>query len=467
MRCIFRNRRGSVAFATVVALVPLVGVVALGAEAGSWYVTRQHAQNAADGAAYSGGLTLACILANGTGVTCNDPNGVDYRAKQVAAQNAFCNSGDNGYPGSKCAGSLPSGISRTVQIASLTSWNGNSGNFVQATVSQQQPAYLAKILGLSTVDIAATAVAQVELLKQPPCVLALKDSVTFQGSPTVSSSSCGISSNSSAADAIGFKGNNGINLDAPSFTVGGCSQTGGSQCDKVQTYSKFIPDPLSSVNAAIAALKPADFPDGACVPPAASTPSPISLPAYGSPKKCYYNSYSFQNNKTYHLKGTYFFANGTLSIQGNNTIQLPCAPSSACGATLIFLPPKFVSSSDLGGKLSIGGNPTIQLAGQKTPLLPAALSSVSGLMTDLLIYDPEITSGSVKVTGSSTSYFDGIVYVPNSVVTYSGNASGAPTSGCYQIIAFGVTFAGDTKLDNSGCSNSATKPNVQTVLLVH
>lgn len=88
-------------------------------------------------------------------------------------------------------------------------------------------------------------------------------------------------------------------------------------------------------------------------------------------------------------------------------------------------------------------------------------------MTDLLIYDPEITSGSVKVTGSSTSYFDGIVYVPNSVVTYSGNASGAPTSGCYQIIAFGVTFAGDTKLDNSGCSNSATKPNVQTVLLVH
>ena len=60
MRNLLRCRRGSVAFATVIALVPLIGVVALGGEAGSWYVTKQHAQNAADAAAYSGGLRLAC-----------------------------------------------------------------------------------------------------------------------------------------------------------------------------------------------------------------------------------------------------------------------------------------------------------------------------------------------------------------------------------------------------------------------
>ena len=55
MRNLLRCRRGSVAFATVVALVPLIGVVALGAEAGSWYVTKQHAQNAADAAAIRAG----------------------------------------------------------------------------------------------------------------------------------------------------------------------------------------------------------------------------------------------------------------------------------------------------------------------------------------------------------------------------------------------------------------------------
>src|SRR6266403_4399309 len=59
MRNLLRCRRGSVAFATVIALVPLIGVVALGAEAGSWYVIKQHAQNAADSAAMSAALAIA------------------------------------------------------------------------------------------------------------------------------------------------------------------------------------------------------------------------------------------------------------------------------------------------------------------------------------------------------------------------------------------------------------------------
>src|SRR5690349_6487937 len=91
MRKMLRNRRGSVAFATVIALIPLIGFVALGAEAGSWYVTKQHAQNAADAAAYSGGLTLACQLSSST-INCLDTRSVTYRGKQFAAQNAFCDS---------------------------------------------------------------------------------------------------------------------------------------------------------------------------------------------------------------------------------------------------------------------------------------------------------------------------------------------------------------------------------------
>src|SRR5689334_24822216 len=104
---LLRCRRGSVAFATVIALVPLIGVVALGAEAGSWYVTKQNAQNAADTAAYSRGLWLACSL---TPSTCTaDAKSMDYRGKQFAAQNAFCNTGDStAYPGRQC-NSLPSG----------------------------------------------------------------------------------------------------------------------------------------------------------------------------------------------------------------------------------------------------------------------------------------------------------------------------------------------------------------------
>ena len=124
MHNLLRCRRGSAAFATVVALVPLIGVVALGAEAGSWYVTKQHAQNAADAAAYSGALQLACSDRRVHHALTTQT--VDYRGKQFAAQNAFCNAGDTSYPGSQCATSLPTGTSQTVQIDTLTAWTGST-----------------------------------------------------------------------------------------------------------------------------------------------------------------------------------------------------------------------------------------------------------------------------------------------------------------------------------------------------
>ncbi|TYL70882.1 pilus assembly protein TadG-related protein [Bradyrhizobium cytisi] len=443
MRNMLRCRRGSAAFATVVALVPLIGVMALGGEAGSWYVTRQRAQSAADAAAYSGALRLACDSAPQPGTTCNNTQTYDYRGKQVAAQNSFCNSGDTGYSGSTCATSLPQGVSKSVQMAS---WSAGGATFVQATVSQQQPAYLAQLLGLSTINVNATAIAKIDSLAKPPCVLALKDPVTFQGSPTVSSPTCGISSNSTADNAIGFKGNSGIQVNAPSYTVGGCSQTGGSQCTNVKTYQQPIPDPLSGLATAIGALKvPSDFPNkscggstivsyeaGACV----NTSGNPSLPA--------------AVNGTISITGTYYIT-GNLRINGSPTITGT--------ATLIFFK---------GGSLSITGNPTIQLTAVKSPSGPSALSATAKyLLKDVLIYDDETTSGGVSITGSSSSYFNGTVYVPNSPVTYSGNSTNGPTSGCYQVIAYAVKFQGNTTLDNSNCtSDGAVKPNVQTVRLV-
>ncbi|WP_338832390.1 pilus assembly protein TadG-related protein [Bradyrhizobium sp. 27S5] len=420
--------------------MPLIGVMALGGEAGSWYVTRQRAQGAADAAAYSGALRLACDNAPQAGVTCSNTQSVDYRGKQVAAQNSFCNSGDTSYPGATCATSLPQGVSKSVQIATLGSWNGIAGNYVQATVSQQQPAYLAQLLGLSTINVVATAVAGVDSLAKPPCVLALHDPVTFQGSATVSSANCGISSDSAAANAIGFVGNSGISVNAPSYTVGGCSQTGGSQCTGVKTYQQPIPDPLSAVNTALSALKTSDFPNKNN----STTPMPYET--------C--SCYNSNNNPAFSsaLNGTYYFS-GNVKINMNPTITGT--------ATLIFF---------AGASLTITGTPTIQLTAMTSPTGPSVLSAtVKALMKDLLIYDGEAYSKQgVNISGTSTSYFNGTVYVPNAPVTYGGNSSSsAPGTGCYQVIAYAVSFQGNTTLDNSKCiSDGAVKPNVQTVRLV-
>jgi hypothetical protein len=439
MRNMLRCRRGSVAFATVVALVPLIGVVALGAEAGSWYVIKQRAQNAADAAAYSGGLRLECTtVANAGGATCTDGQSVDYRTRQFAAQNTFCDGSDtnsSSYPGSRCT-SLPSGISRNVTVAI-------SATQVQATVTQTQPAYLASVLGLSTVTIGATAIAEVKQLALP-CVLSLTDPLVFQGSTTIKAPNCGLSSNDpDKSSAVQFTGNSADLSQVKSVSaVGGCSDTGGSQCKTATTFASSTPNPLSALDTAISSLKTTDFPDNVCAVPSGS--SPIALPAYGSPKKCYYDlNVSNIQNKNYTLNGVYFIADGQLKIQGNLTGT----------ATLIFLPAKFTGSTDAGGTLVVSGNPTIQLTAPSTitaSQVPVPLGTTANLnlLGGIVIYDPEVSSN-LKITGSSTTYFNGITYAPNADVTYQGNTT--QTASCNEVIAKGVTLSGSSNFDNSTC----------------
>jgi len=199
---LLRCRRGSAAIVTVIALVPLIGAVAIGGEAGSWYVTKQHAQNAADSAAMAGAYTIAIQKAASS--TISDPQTYDYRGRQFAAQNAFCNAGDTSYPGSQCT-SPPTGTTRTVQIErgnfaanSLTS--SATGTAVHAIVTQQQPAYLSKLLGLSTVNIPAQAIARVDNPKEL-CILGLgtspsnQSALTLSGGGSLNGNGCGLMSN--------------------------------------------------------------------------------------------------------------------------------------------------------------------------------------------------------------------------------------------------------------------------------
>ncbi|WP_262049127.1 pilus assembly protein TadG-related protein [Bradyrhizobium sp. Bra78] len=433
MRNLLRSRRGSVAFATVVALVPLIGVVALGAEAGSWYVTKQHAQNAADAAAYSGGLWLACSLSPAACTA--DAQSMDYRGKQFASQSAFCNTGDGtAYPGRRCV-TLASNVTQSVTIAL------QGTDAVKATVSQTQPAYLAHLLGLSSVTIGATATAQVKILAHP-CVLSLKDPLAFQGSTTVQAQKCGLSSNSTQPNSLNFTGN-GLDVSkAGSISgQGDCKDNGGGQCSKAITFAPPVPNPLSGLDAPMSTLTLASF-TGKC--PSAGNPAPT---AYGPTTKCVNDAFTFKNNGgptgngNYPLNGVYFFS-GKLTIQSSTITGT---------ATLILLP---------GATLTVTGNPQIQITALSTvssTQVPAALASTSvlNLMSKLLIYDPEITTNnkSVTISGNSSSYFNGIAYAPNADVVYQGSTQSYT---CVEVIAKGVTLSGNSNFDNSGCPASVT-----------
>jgi len=443
MHNLLRCRRGTAAFVTVIALVPLIGFVALGGEAGSWYVTKQHAQNAADAAAMSGGLSRACAINAQKGVPCADTQSVDYRGKQFAANNGFCNAGDAG-----CPVPLP-GTSQSVSIDIGTldtstkppTWTSNpGGSFVRAIVSQQQPTYLMRVLtGMSgSVTIGAVATARVLPIAKP-CILALTGSISMQGSITVNSPNCGIASNSTASNSFDFTGNGGLSINAPSYAAGGCSQTGGNQCNGVNTHAAKVPDPLSAFNSAMSSVTTSSF----------SAPCVGLLQPYTTATPCY-NAGPQTLSGT--LSGTYFFS-GAVSFPGGSR-SVTTGPG---GATLIL----FGSGASLSGP---GGSASVTLTAQTNPVVPSALSSVRNLMTDLLIYDP--SSLSVDLRGNPTSYYNGTIYAPNAAVTYGGNTS-VNSPGCFQLIAASVKLFGNAKLDDSKCvSDGAATPEVDYVRLV-
>ncbi|MCP3471583.1 pilus assembly protein TadG-related protein [Bradyrhizobium sp. CCGUVB1N3] len=457
MRGLLHSRRGSVTFGTIIALIPLIGVVALGGEAGSWYVTRQHAQNAADAAAVSGAMQQLCL----SNAPCAVTQTVDYRAKQAAAQNAFCNAGGTSYPGSQCSTSLPAGVSQTVTVASLASWNGTPGTYVQATAIQQQPAYLAQMLGLSTVNIGATAVASVKSVTFPPCVLSLIGSLSFQGSPNINAPNCGMASNDPAKDAINFTGG-GMTMNLGSLsTVGGCTGTA-SFCD---TALKYLPaptvNPFSALDGALTTLCGANPTLPAkCGLPACPGSDLVAYVAGSASTACTNNNTSTKGNTAFNLAAgvSVYFISGTLTLKGGSSITCnsPCT-----GVTFILLPGASIDTKG-GGTLTLKGPATAPSASS----LPAALQSSAALFQYMSMYDASATA--VTFGGNSNINLTGNIYAPNAAVTFQGDPTIAVggAGGCGQLIAASIAFNGNATFDTTGCPSQTKLPKSQYVQLV-
>ncbi|MBR1205521.1 MULTISPECIES: pilus assembly protein TadG-related protein [unclassified Bradyrhizobium] len=444
MRNVLRCRRGSAAFATAVAMIPMIGALALGGEAGGWYVTQQRAQNAADAAAYSGALRVACTIAGGVG--CDTAQDYIYRGKQFAAQNTFCNSGDTSYPGSKCSTSLPTGISQNVQIASLSSWGGTAGSYVQATVSQTQPTYMAKLVGVSTVTIGAVAVAAI---KNPtnPCVLALNGPISFQDNGiSVNSPNCGFASNFTGPGAsIDFKNVSSGNVSLGASQASGTCTGTAALCQNVSTYMPPVVDPYTALNAALSSLS---------LPACGAGPGGAPV-AYTVATPCANKDYSINGSTCSAgctLSGTYFFSGTDFSMKGNSSSLV----AGAAGATIILLPGVATGKSN-------HINMTLKAPNTTPAALPASLQPYAALIGATAIYDTE--TDAKKFTGITTiTITNGIMYYPNQSLTFSGNSS-IDVNGCSELIAKQITFAGSVNFTQKGCPKTAL-PTSQLVRLV-
>jgi Flp pilus assembly protein TadG len=427
MHNLLRCHRGSAAFATVVALVPLIGVVALGGEAGSWYVTKQHAQNAADAAAYSGGLRLACSISASS--NCDTAHDYVYRGKQFAARNAFCNAGDSSYPGSNCA-SLPTRTSQTVQIDQPTA------DTVRAIVSQQQPAYLAAVLGFSTINIRAQAIAQVQKPKDL-CMLGLgrvpssNSGLTIGGSSNITGNGCGMMSDDTVkyASAPAFSGS-GWAVDA----VNGCVASAG-HCDVGVPHNyNMLPatNPLQVLDTESFNTWTGKSNNLAC----SGTLTP------NNSANLYKDLTCTNGNTVTFSAGTYFFYNATITINGGANVR-------GTGVTLVLL-----------------GDSSLKINGGDVDLSAPATNATYPHLNGVLIDDqaPNKSKNSVTVNGGGTVKLGGAMYFPNVDVSWGGTAASTNAT-CSEVIANTITITGNAYISTQNCA-PGTIAYTQVVALV-
>jgi hypothetical protein len=476
MRKLLRCRRGSVALATVIVLVPLIVVVALGAEAGSWYATKQHAQGAADAAAISAGMAVACSISGSTG--CD----TDYvgRGKEFAAQNGFCNAGDSSYPASNCA--LPKDATRTVDIKRGTfdfadnSWTDSaSGNFVRAIVSQQQHAYLAALVLGKTVKVAipATAIAEVQDTKQV-CALGLgpsNNALTVGGSSNITGNGCALMSDNTV------KFNSTPHFTGPGWAVdavGGCIASTG-HCDLSVPYNySMLPatDPLSVLNSksfnswtgtgnADPRTKlacPSPLPSLTPPIPATTNKCYTMAPNSGGGSTAAYTKLTVQNNEWVNFApGTYIFYNAAINITGGYVSCTTC--TSTAGVTLVLL-----GTNNAG--LSISGGAIVTL---NAPATNAFSSDLNGVLIDDQVNNTggNNSNNAVNINGGTLS-LGGAMYFPHVDVSWGGQTTTFvqnSNTACTEVVANTITINGNAYLSTNQC-NPNTIPQTQVVTLV-
>jgi Flp pilus assembly protein TadG len=412
VRKLLRCRRGSVAFATAVALVPLIGVVALGAEAGSWYVIKQHAQHAADSAATSGALAIAN----------SDSQTYDYRGKEFGALNGF----SSNVTMTRGSYSTGSGFQP----------GGTPGNGVQAVVTQCQRQSLSSLLYSGScngvtgyVTIKTQAVASINTPKKLPCALAEAGSITFQDAAVqVNAPNCALASNVTPSNPVGIN----FKVAPKTLNVGSLSTSGscsGSLCGSVSTYAPPVIDPFSALISAMTS------PSNLTLPPCPGKTF-ASIPyATGS---CAYNGITINSATPITASGVYFFS-GALKLSGNGSLTT----NPGVSATIILLP---------GATLSMTGTSSFNISAPMTApsasALPSQLGSVANFLTDMAIFDLET---SPKIGGTSTMSGSGVFYLPNAnPLNYQGNPTSA-SSTCTEVIAASIQFSGTPNFDNSGC----------------
>lgn len=427
---LLRSENGQTTIFAALSLVVLIAFVGLAVDGGSLWYAQSHLRIAAESAALAGALEVKPCL--GT---------ANCSAMQSAASSALA---ENGLTANNlttnCASGPAQGLTLMVNNPPclMGAADPNSGNvqYVEATLSTQSPTYFTRILGITSVRLAARA----EALRtpNPNCIYALDPSGGSAISVTGLSSltaDCGVIDESSAANA--FSCNLFAGVQVKSLKITGGLQNFLCSAHPPPVTNSPVPSPADPLSWLPKPTLPAC--GSSLSSPYNGSPGPLIILGAATlyPTQAYCGGIVLlpTANVTF-MPGTYVIrSGGLLGLQGGLSVDL--------GSRVIGNGVTFYNYGPIGGVNFVASSLTL---GQVSLLAP-----VSGTYAGVLFFqDPANSTPAVVLANSSwNTRLEGAFYFPSALVTCAVTGAAQYNALIAKDIAFSVLSFPLGSLSNS------------------
>jgi Flp pilus assembly protein TadG len=364
------RRRGTVAALVTLSMPVLLGVSALGLDAGMLFIHRRQAQTMAEAVSTAAAYQLYLSSSNTSGATA--------AATAMATHYGV--------------------TSPTINIPPASGTFAGKSGYVQVSLTTTSPRLFSAIWGTGTMSVTASATARAGGSQpySPASVILLDPSssgslTVVGGSNIIASTPIQVNSNSPTAVNV----NNGAQINAPLDIVGNKTVAAGSSITgTVATGVASVSDPLASLSAP-------------SVPNATTTP----LSTYRG-----YGSFTMQpglytGNVNLGNGGAFTMQPGTYYIQGGNFNIANGVSLTGSGVT-IYIDNTNVSGTSSPGTISFQGGTT-------TTLTPPSSGTYSGIV----YYQNRSSSVSPQFGNGATINVKGTFYAPAASLTFNGGTT--------------------------------------------
>ena len=420
LKKLWRDRRGNALVIAGASLPLIIGSAGLASDTVQWAMMKRQLQRGADSAALAGVYGELSSQTVSTGAcSASAPISRDITNGDIANR----------------VGTTP-----TCAVVSQPTgaWSAASYEAVQVTMSATRPMAFSGLFLSTAPTISASATAALVQTGQY-CVISLDNTVdtglSFSGSATVNLG-CGLKANAKGSSAVNGTGSSTI-TGSPVAAVGQIANGGNFATGTVfQPYSPPQADPFASLNPPAST----SFPSGNCPSFSVNSNHTQNSLSAGSDYKAMTGLSNYYCMSSMTINGTATLPSGVYVIDGGN-ISFGAQANVSCSGCAFILTNRSTSSTATIGNVQMNGGATVNLT-----------DSTSGTYANVLFYQDRratFANGNGQsnlINGNSSSSYQGAFYFPSTSATFNGTSG--MTTNCVQLVAWQVTFTGNTSINN-------------------